>query len=99
MCSMLGGAQAGFLGGNGHYFAAYNIDCFSDTKTFKKNMDDFLNGLKNTPPAPGHDRVIYPGLSEYESRLERGSKGIPYHPEVIEWFESITAELEIKLDW
>ena len=99
MCSMLGGAQAGFLGGNGHYFAAYNIDCFSDTKTFKKNMDDFLNGLKNTPPAPGHDRVIYPGLAEYESRLERGSKGIPYHPEVIEWFESITAELEIKLDW
>ena len=99
MCSMLGGAQAGFLGGNGHYFAAYNIDCFSDTKTFKKNMDDFLNGLKNTPPAPGHDRVIYPGLSEYESRLERGSNGIPYHPEVIEWFESITAELEIKLDW
>ena len=62
-------------------------------------MDDFLNGLKNTPPAPGHDRVIYPGLSEYESRLERGSNGIPYHPEVIEWFESITAELEIKLDW
>lgn len=99
MCSMLGGAQAGFLGGSGHYFAAYNIDCFSDTDTFKKNMDDFLSGLKNTPPAPGHERVIYPGLPEHESRLERSTKGIPYHPEVIEWFESITSELEIKLDF
>tara|TARA_B100000745_G_scaffold152280_1_gene99623 strand:+ start:224 stop:1324 length:1101 start_codon:yes stop_codon:yes gene_type:complete len=99
MCCMLGGVQAGHLGGNGHYFAAYDIDSFSDLKTFKKNMDDFLIGLKNTPPAPGHERVIYPGLAEYETRTEREKNGIPYHPEVIEWFESITAELEIKIPW
>ena len=99
MCSMLGGARAGFLGGSGHYFAAYNIDSFSDKKTFKANMDDFLRGLKETPPAPGHDRVLYPGLAEFESRNDRSENGIPYHPEVIEWFESITSELEIKLDW
>ncbi|NCG34968.1 MAG: Ldh family oxidoreductase [Dehalococcoidales bacterium] len=99
MCSMLGGGQAGFLGGSGHYFAAYDIDSFSDKEKFKNNMDDFLSGLKNTPPAPGYDRVLYPGLPESESRLERGKNGIPYHPEVIEWFESITSELEIKLDW
>jgi len=99
MCSMLGGAQAGFLGGSGHYFAAYNIDSFSDTNLFKENMDDFLKGLRETPPAPGHKRVLYPGLAESESRLDRSKNGIPYHPEVIEWFESITSELEIKIDW
>ena len=38
---MLGGAQAGFLGGSGHYFAAYNIDSFSDINLFKQNMDYF----------------------------------------------------------
>ena len=62
-------------------------------------MDDFLNGLNNTHPAPGHDRGLYPGLPESDSRLDRGKNGIPYHPEVIEWFESITSELEINLDW
>ena len=62
-------------------------------------MDDFLKGLKEPPPAPGHKRVLYPGLAEYESRLERSKNGIPYHPEVIEWFESIASELEIELNW
>ena len=42
-------------------------------------------------------------LEEWEvrekSRIERSKNGIPYHPEVIEWFESITSELEITLEW
>ena len=29
-------------------------------------MDDMLRGLVETPTAPGHERVIYPGLPESE---------------------------------
>jgi hypothetical protein len=38
---------------------------------------------------------VYAGLPEYEAKLEREEKGIPYHPEVIEWFRGICEELDI----
>ena len=42
---------------------------------------------------PGHDRVVYAGLLEHEEEAERLEKGIPYHPEVIDWFRGINGEL------
>lgn len=78
-----------------HYFAAYDISAFTDLDTFKENMDSMLQTLRNTKPAPGHERVLYPGLSEYEEERERHTNGIPLHKEVIEWFDSISGELSI----
>ena len=51
--------------------------------------------MKSTKPAPGHDRVLYPGLSEHEMEQERRANGIPLHKEVIQWFDDITSELSI----
>ncbi|MDA0676723.1 MAG: Ldh family oxidoreductase [Chloroflexi bacterium] len=96
MCCTLSGLGPGFISGqSGHYFAAYKIDAFTDVNKFKDDMDAFLSGLAATKPAPGHERVFYPGLPEAETKAERLSKGIPYHPEVIEWFKSIGSELEL----
>ena len=53
------------------------------------------HGNRETPTAPGHDRVIYPGLSEHEWEQERRANGIPLHNEVIEWFSDICAELQL----
>jgi LDH2 family malate/lactate/ureidoglycolate dehydrogenase len=53
-------------------------------------MDAFLETLAATPPAPGHARVLYPGLSEHETELERRANGIPLHREVIDWLKSCT---------
>jgi hypothetical protein len=47
----------------------------------------FLQGLRTTPPAPGEERVLYPGLVGGELRRQRLAEGIPYHPEVMNWFE------------
>ena len=52
--------------------------------------------IKETKPSPGNDRVVYAGLPEFEEKLERESNGIPYHPEVLEWFKGICAELGIN---
>ena len=85
-------------GGSGcHYFCAYNIASFTDVDSFKDNMDRMLQTLKDTPPAPGHERVLYPGLSEYEEEQDRRKNGIPLHSEVIEWFTDITSELSIPM--
>jgi len=79
-----------------HFVAAYDIEAFTDTARFKRDMDAFLRFLRETPPAPGHDRVLYAGLPEYEEEQIRRAKGIPLHHEVVEWFDSIAAELSLE---
>jgi LDH2 family malate/lactate/ureidoglycolate dehydrogenase len=76
-----------------HHFAAYNVSAFTDLATFKATMDEMLRELASTPPAPGHERVVYPGLPEHETELDRRVNGIPLHREVIEWFCRCTDEL------
>lgn len=76
-----------------HFFAAFNIAAFSDVDAFKENMDQMLHWLRETRPAPGQERVIYPGVLEFEEEQERLAHGIPLHKEVIQWFGQITNEL------
>ena len=79
----------------GHYVAAYSIEAFMDTQEFKRTMDEWIRMLKTTPPASGHDRVLYPGQPEAEATEDRRANGIPFHPEVIDWFRDICGELSI----
>ena len=96
-----GGARAGAIrgfagrGGARHMVAAYSIDAFTDVAEFKATMDEWMQGLKATPPAPGHERVLVPGQPEYEAEQERRARGIPLHKEVIGWFQDISRELQI----
>lgn len=82
-------------GGSKCHFAAYNISAFTEVEQFKTTMDQMLEKLRTTEPAQGHERVLYPGLTEHEEIEVRRARGIPLHKEVIQWFESITTELGI----
>lgn len=83
--------------GNGAQFvAAFSIDAFRDVQEFKSSMDEFLTYLVDTPPAPGHDRVYYAGLPEHEETEKRRAEGIPLHREVVEWYDSISSELDLE---
>ena len=98
MATLLSGAVPGMLdpkSGSHHYFAAYSIDAFTDVDEFKDTMDRTLRTLRTTRPAPGHDRVLYPGLAEHEDEQDRRANGIPLHREVVQWFDDITAELSL----
>ena len=97
LSSVLSGGAAGphRRGGASHHFLAYKIDAYVDVDLFKDDMDAYMKALQESTPAPGHDRVVYAGLPEHEEEIERLEHGIPYHPEVIEWFQDITAELEL----
>jgi len=99
MCCLLGATGAGpnREGGASHHFIAYNIEAFTDLDGFKDDMDTYMKEIRETPPIPGADRVLYAGLPEHEEEIERNENGIPYHPEVIDWFRGITGELNI--DW
>ncbi len=99
MCNSMTGVGAGFLtGGGGQLFVATDVQAFIDLDEYFDWMDQFLEGLRNTKPASGHERVLYPGLSEWEETQERSSNGIPYHREVIEWFESYAAEVGVEVN-
>lgn len=97
LCSVLGNEGGGPFRRRtpAHHFVAYQLSAFGDVATFKRDMDAYLRALKNTPPAPGHDRVMYAGLPEHEEEIERRAIGIPYHPEVIDWFRGIMGELDL----
>ena len=79
--------------GSGHHFTVYDVSAFGDVDEFKTNMDAYLRALRETPTAPGHERVLYAGLEEHEEEIDRRERGIPYHPEVIDWFRQTSAEL------
>ncbi len=81
-----------------HFVAAYSVDAFGDVDEFKANMDGMVSGLAATKPMPGEERVLYAGLPEHETRIERRENGVPLHPEVVDWFRDICAEFEITFD-
>src|SRR5262249_30915383 len=76
-------------------FAAYDIRAFTDLEQFKNTMDEMLGTLRTARPAPGQERVLYPGLTEAEEVEVRRAQGIPLHKEVIEWFAECTRELGV----
>lgn len=99
MSTMLSGGMPSMLDPSQHFkhhFVAYDIEAFTDLEEYKDRMDEMLQKLKATKPAPGHDRVIYPGILEFEEDRYRREHGIPFHPEVIQWFESVTGEFGVE---
>ena len=90
-----GGAGPNRKAGPSHHFLAYKIDAFVDVDMFKDDLDQYMKTLRESEPAPGHDSVTYAGLPEHEEEKERLENGIPYHPEVIDWFTDIAAELQL----
>ena len=80
----------------GHYVAAYNVAGFDDPDHFKDEMDGWLQMMKSTKPAPGHDRVLVAGQPEAEMEEVRRKEGIPLHPEVVQWVRDTCAELSVQ---
>ena len=98
LSTVLAGALPTMLapgGGSKNHFAAYNIEAFTDVEQFKDTMDRMLETLRTAPPAPGQERVLYPGLSEAEELQKRRANGIPLHKEVLQWFGECTRELGV----
>ena len=98
LSGVLSGTAFGMVPGRpnfSHFVGAYNIEAFTEVDRFKELMDDFLRALRTTPPAPGHERVLYAGLAEAEAEQDRRVNGIPLHKEVVQWFQDICNEMDI----
>ena len=58
-------------------------------------MDEWLQMMKSTKPAPGHDRVLVAGQAEAEVEEVRRADGIPLHHEVVQWLRDTCSELDV----
>jgi len=63
--------------GIGHFFGAMRIDAFIEPSAFKQQIDHWIKTFRQTPPAPGSDRVRIPGDPERESEAVRRHQGVP----------------------
>lgn len=82
----------------GHFVAAWDVAAFGDPVTFKDNMDGMLRRLRTSQPMAGAEQVYYAGMIEVATAAERRERGIPLHPEVIDWFRQACDELDIPFD-
>jgi len=65
---------------NGAFFCAWDISAFTEREEYDESADGFLSALRETPPAPDQERVLYPGLRGAELTAERLKRGIPVCP-------------------
>ena len=108
--AMIADIMSGILSGNGpgvfaggvstsQFVMAFKIDAFLDVASFKQDMDRLLHRLADMQPAPGCERVYYAGLMEHEEAEQRRNNGIPYHREVVEWFNGVSDSHNLGLRW
>ncbi|MCH2662449.1 Ldh family oxidoreductase [bacterium] len=61
---------------DGCFIAVFKVDAFRDLATFKREVADFAQYLKETPTADGFNEVLYPGEIEHMRRTERLRDGV-----------------------
>ncbi|MCZ7524903.1 MAG: Ldh family oxidoreductase [Acidimicrobiia bacterium] len=76
----------------GHFFAAVRVDAFRPFEEFTAAMDDMIRGLREAPPAPGHDRVVVAGEPELDEEDRRGREGIPLDAGTVESLRGLAVE-------
>ena len=68
----------------GHFFMAININAFRPVIDFKKQLDNMIKLLKNSPKAAGLDRIYIAGEKEFETAKYNEKYGVPMLKKVIE---------------
>ena len=79
----------------GHFFGALRVDLFRPLDGFKKDMDDLIRRLKNSPKAEGQERIYIHGEKEFEREQKYRREGIPLYLKVYEDLKGMAEELEI----
>jgi uncharacterized oxidoreductase len=81
--------------------AAFNVEAFRPLAEFKREVTEFAQYLKATPPSAGSTGVFYPGEIEYVRERERRQSGIEVESATWQKLQALaegyglTAELEL----
>jgi uncharacterized oxidoreductase len=81
---------------DGCFLAMFNVEAFRPLETFKKEVTDFANYLKSTPPAQGFTEVLYPGEVEYRREQDRLKNGIDVDAKTWAQFEALAKKFGVE---
>ncbi|MCA1644142.1 MAG: Ldh family oxidoreductase [Chloroflexi bacterium] len=76
---------------DGCFMAAFNVAAFRPLAEFKREVTEFAQYLKATPPSVGSSGVFYPGEIEYLREQERRQSGIEVEPATWQKLQSLAA--------
>jgi LDH2 family malate/lactate/ureidoglycolate dehydrogenase len=93
-------AQRAFRGANqGSLILAFRIDLFADPAEFKREMDEYVRGVRRLEPLPGFSESFLSGGIEAEREHTYREEGIPVGEKHRERLESIATDLGIRVPW
>ena len=92
-------AETGTMAGT--FMQVMKVDAFTPLGDYQGNVRAFLDGIKETPPAPGFDEVLVPGDFESRSRSARLANGIQIpdaiYKQIHEWAEKLDVTLSEEI--
>jgi len=62
---------------DGVFMAVFKVAAFRPLDSFKREVKEFAEYLKATPPAAGFKEVLYPGEIEHRRERDRRANGVP----------------------
>ena len=62
---------------DGCFLAMFNVEAFRPLETFKAEVAEFAEYLKDSKPAKGFTEVLYPGEVELRTEAKRRAEGVP----------------------
>lgn len=81
----------------GHFVGAIDVSAFRDVDDFKADVDELIEGVKNTRARDDVDEVKLPGEIEAETKSRRAAEGVPVGPGVLETLESLGERHGVEL--
>lgn len=83
--------------GTGFMIGAFDPGRFTEVEEFRSRMDDLIHTFRNSPAAPGHEKVYLPGELEYLKSLENEKRGISLAENVLVELKALAEECQV--DW
>ena len=81
---------------DGVFIAVFDVSHFRPLDQFKKEVKEFAEFIKTSPPATGFTEVLYPGEIEYRTELKRRKEGIFVEDETWSQISHLMMELKVE---
>jgi LDH2 family malate/lactate/ureidoglycolate dehydrogenase len=75
--------------------AAIDIAAFTGLDSYRDDVDELVDALKQLPPAPGHAEICVPGELGYRTSDERTRSGIPLPSGTVERLRAVADEVQV----
>ena len=80
----------------GQAIMAISVEAFAPVAQFKRNVDDIVRQMRESPRMPGVERIWLPGEQSHTKRQDRGKNGVPIPPALGKSLGALAEELGIE---